>query len=250
MSRNLIHCSYHKCLTVYFIMVGSALYNRLYKFSGGYKHFNSNLDEFYRNVDHYKIASVNNHALDFTKLGDDFRISRFIRDPRDLVVSGYLYHKKGTEEWTGITAPTDQDWSIVNGAVPEGLPKDHSYASYLQSISKQEGLKAEIDFRRHHFRSMLQWPKSDDRVILFRYEDIMGNEPDVFEELFAHYGLSWPTKKLARYFGYRHSAQQKSNRTEHIRNPSSGQWKKHFTPEVERYFNERYSDLLTRYNYD
>jgi hypothetical protein len=249
MKKNLIHCSYHKCLTVYFIKVASAIYNRIYKFSNGYTHFNSRVDEFYKQLNDYSVASVNNHALDFSKLGNNFRISRFIRDPRDLVVSGYLYHKKGKEPWTEVKHPTESDWAVVNGATPPALPAGHSYAGYLQNVSKEEGLMAEIDFRKYHFRSMLEWPDSDKRIKLFRYEDIMGNEADVFEALFAHYGVSWPTQKMARFFGDRHSAKKKSGSMKHIRNPSSGQWKQHFTPKVEAYFMEQYEELLNKYGY-
>lgn len=249
MKRNLIHCSYHKCLTVYYMMVVSNLYNKIFRFNDGYNHFNSLVDELYERLDEYRIASVNNHALDFEKLGDDWRISRFIRDPRDLVVSGYLYHKKGTEDWCKIENPTDEEWQIVNGAVPENMLEGYSYASYLQSVSKEEGLLAEIDFRKYHFESMRKWPISDDRIILFRYKDIMGNETDVFEKIFLHYGLSWPERKIGKFLAHRLSADNKSDSSDHIRNPTSGQWKEHFTPKVEKRFNDQYGDLLEHYGY-
>jgi hypothetical protein len=250
MKPKLIHCSYHKCLTVYFSKVFSTLYNRIFRFSRGYRHFNSLVGDFYQDFDSYKVSSVNNHALDLKRLGGDFRITRFIRDPRDLVVSGYFYHKRGAEDWSNIADPKEKDWEVVNGFIPEGMGKGQSFSSYLQSINKEKGLMAEIDFRSNHFDSMLQWPTEDPRIKVFRYEDLLGNECDVFEDIFSFYGMSWPEKKLGLLLADRFSAKKMSGSTKHIRNPKSGQWEEHFTPKVEDYFNKKYADILKRYGYE
>ena len=71
----LVHCSYHKCLTVYYRKVLTTLYKRTLRFRRGYKHFNSFIDDFYQESNSYKVASVNNHALDFHRMGNEFRIS-------------------------------------------------------------------------------------------------------------------------------------------------------------------------------
>jgi len=89
MRSHLIHCSYHKCLTVYYGRIMKAVFNRCLSWSSGYRHFNSHLEDFYQAFSKHRIASVNNRALDLERLGQ-FRISRFVRDPRDLVVSGYF----------------------------------------------------------------------------------------------------------------------------------------------------------------
>ena len=186
MRTRLNHCSYHKCMTLYYRRVMGGLYNRILRFSRGYRHFRSHLDDFYRESDRYRIASVNNHALDLDRLGD-FRISRFIRDPRDLVVSGYFYHLRGAEPWCHIIGPKEEDWKDVNGNIPKGMGKNHSFSTFLKSLTQEEGFIAEIGFRKHHFESMLQWPIGDSRIKTFRYEDLIGNEVDVFEEIFPFY---------------------------------------------------------------
>jgi hypothetical protein len=250
MKTKLIHCSYHKCLTVYYSMVFSTLYNRILRFSNGYRHSQSILELFYQNVEKCKVASVNNQALDFEKLGDNFYISRFIRDPRDLVVSGYFYHKRGVERWSNFIDPDNHSWRYVNGHIPEQMPKGMSFASYLQSLNEEDGLIAEMEFRKNHFDSMTQWPVDDPRIKVFRYEDIIGNELDVFGEIFSLYGLSWPEKKLGLLLAHHLSAKKRMNKTKHIRNPTTGQWKAHFTPRVERYFEEKYGQILERYGYE
>ncbi|MCG8469630.1 MAG: hypothetical protein MJB57_15730, partial [Gemmatimonadetes bacterium] len=109
---HLIHCSYHKCLTVYYHRVMDYLYNRILRFSHGYHHFNSRIDQFYAESPRYRVVSLNNQSLDLDRLGD-CRVTRFIRDPRDLVVSGYLYHKRGAENWCNRDHVSGDDWEGV-----------------------------------------------------------------------------------------------------------------------------------------
>ncbi|HYW34289.1 MAG TPA: sulfotransferase domain-containing protein [Balneolaceae bacterium] len=250
MRRQLIHCSYHKCLTAYFGSVLFGVYNVVFlRTMGGYKHFNSRIDSFYKQLDKYRVVSVNNHSIEADKLGNNFRISRFMRDPRDLVVSGYFYHKRGGEAWCRVVDPTERDWNVVNGSVPPDMPEGHSFMSYLQSLGEEEGLKAEIDFRKKHFESMLQWPLSDPRIRLFYYEDILGNEARIFDELLRHYEVSAFEHRIGKWLAAYYSAEKQNGRSTHIRNPQPGQWRYHFTPEVEIYFNEKYGGLLEKYGY-
>jgi hypothetical protein len=221
----LIHCSYHKCLTVYYRRVMDAVFNRLQPWGRGYRHFNSHLEDFYENFRKYRIASVNNRSLDLTRLGE-FRITRFLRDPRDLVVSGYFYHKRGAEPWTRLQSPTPDDWYFANGFIPEGLRRSRkSFADYLQSLSLEEGLLAELEFRTLHFESMARWPDEHPHILTQRYEDILG-----------------------LWFVNRYSLDKRSRDT-HVRNPAAGQWREHFTPRVKRAFDSRYGELTARLGY-
>ena len=244
----IIHCSYHKCLTVYYAKVMEKLYNTLLPWSKGYRHFNSRVDEFYENLDNYKILSVNNHKLDFERLGE-FRLSRFVRDPRDMIVSGYFYHKRGAEDWCNIVGPKPDDWKVVNGNIPKEMGPEHSYSSYLQSLSQEEGLLAEIEFRKHHYESMLAWPTDDPRIVTFRYEDILGHEQNIYGQVFEFYELPWMERIIANYLVGKYAAKG-GKKKYHIRNPEPNQWKKCFTPRVSDYFHERYSGVLDKLGYD
>lgn len=248
-TRKLIHCSYHKCLTVYYDKIMRQLYNTSMFWTKGYRHFNSCIDEFYDNLDNYKILSVNNHMLDFDRLGD-FRVSRFVRDPRDMIVSGYFYHKRGAEDWCNVVNPVIEDWFVVNGNIPAAMSPRHSYSSYLNSISLEEGLLAEIEFRKNHYESMLKWPTADPRMIIFKYEDILGNEKDVYKKIFEFYELPFIDRTVGTFLSGKYSAKNSSKKKLHIRNPEPNQWKKHFTPKVSEYFHERYSGILSKLGYD
>ena len=257
---HLVHCSYHKCLTVYYKRVFHALFNLGLPWGRagrrGYRHYNSHLDDFHGDFRKRRVTSVNNHALDLERLGH-FRVSRFLRDPRDLVVSGYFYHRRGAEPWTLLESPTAEDWCLVNGRVPDGLRARNeassssggmSFASYLRSLSEEGGLLAELEFRRGHFDSMAQWPDRHSDILTFRYEEIVGDEARVFRELFAFYGLSPLERALGSFFVRRYSI-RKVRADPHVRDPAAGQWRRHFTPRVRRAFDERHAGLVERLGY-
>lgn len=73
------------------------LYNRLRPWSERFRHYASLQEDFYRNLHRHRVISANGFAVDLDRLDGDYRIVRFIRDPRDLVVSGYFYHRRGAE---------------------------------------------------------------------------------------------------------------------------------------------------------
>ncbi len=246
-----IHASYHKCLTMYFINVMNKSFNSRILFKRNYKfrHFESLKEKFYNKNNKYRIASTNGFAVDIDKLNEDFRITRFIRDPRDLIISGYFYHKRGAEPWFRMKNPSNKYWSPINGNFPIGMEGklDYSFADYLSELDVEEGLLAEMEFRKFHLESMRLW-KEDSRIKLFKYEDIVNNEVETFDAMADHFELSTSEKrkvtKYAQQFSLRN---QDGNR--HVRNPKPEQWKEHFTDKVNEVFNAEYNDLLEMYGY-
>ena len=244
----LIHCSFHKCLTVFYGRIMASVFNRCLFWGRGYRHFNSHLADFYRNFARHRVASVNNRALDIECLGP-VRISRFLRDPRDLIVSGYFYHRRGAEPWVTLPAPTAEDWYFANGQIPAALGSTGmSFAEYLQSVTEEEGLLAELEFRAPHLESMALWPEKHPHVRVFRYEDILGREAEALRDLFSFYEFSPLETWLGTFFTKRYSL--KRRRVDpHVRNPASGQWRQHFTPRVKQVFDEQYGELVESLGY-
>mgnify|MGYP003670445219 CR=1 FL=1 len=242
-----VHSGLHKCLTMYFRNVVRNVCHKSFNRGISFRHFFHRQDAFYRECNQYRITSLSGHKPDLARF-ENIRVTRFIRDPRDLLVSGYHYHKRGAEHWCDYVDPTTAEWEVVNGMVPELIPKGVSLRQYLNRVSVEEGLLAELEFRRFHFDSMRQW-QPDERVLSFRYEDILGHEADVFGDIFRFYEMPWMHTQLARVYAARLSASRGSKGSTHIRNPRAGQWRQHFTPVVEQRFNELYGDLLEQYGY-
>lgn len=258
MRHRIVHFSYHKCLTDYYRRIARAIFDpprtragrlwvRLLRLPSGYRHFNSILPEFYSAFRSYRASSVNNHVVDFSLLGP-YRATHFVRDPRDLVVSGYFYHRGGAEAWCHVRDPDEPAWRNVNGAIPDGLPRGMSFAEYLSSCSEEEGLLAELGFRRKHFEAMEAWDYSNPRCLELRYEDVIGHETAVFARIFDHYGLGDEETSRGLEAVERHAAARTSS--SHIRDPRPGQWRGTFTPRVTEYFYARHPHLLATLGYE
>lgn len=212
-----------------------------------YRHFESIEGLFYNLSEKYTLSSINNFTPRISELAEDFRITRFIRDPRDLVISGYFYHKKGAEPWFRFKNPSLKYWSDINANLPIEMPSNVSYSEYLDSISLEEGLKAEIDFRKFHFESMRNW-KDDKRIKLFRYEDIMDDQVGAFKGIADHLEFDGLQKRKIIYFAGKY-ALEKRGKDKHIRDSNFGQWKKYFSDELNEYFLGLNADILEKYNY-
>ena len=258
-----VHCSYHKCLTVYFSRVFTGLLNRTLPWRGRFQHYNSDIEAFGRSWTEARVASVNNRALDLNALeahggGRPLRVTRFLRDPRDLVVSGYFYHRRGAEAWTRMVDPKPSDWAFANGVIPRVLKENGgSFSQCLQKLDTEQGLLAELEFRRRHFESMAQWPQEDARVLQIQYEDVLKDPVHCFDRIFQWYGLSDVERRSGRWWAQRHALKPQAqrhgkamaNRDTHIRNPSPGQWREHFSGRLQSAFEAQHPGLLDRLGY-
>jgi len=126
----------------------------------------------------------------------------------------------------------------------------HSFSDYLSQIDEEQGLIAEMDFRRNHFEGMAAWDYENPDCLEIRYEEIMGNEAEVFDRIFNHYELDDRQRSVGLNAVDQHSARNRRGKDSHIRNPASGQWRKHFTQSVEDAFHQRYPNLLEHLGYD
>jgi len=249
------HCGYHKCLTMFSRKVYKRA-SRVYSMTHGltpncptsFRHFYHRIEAFYNSANRYGTASISGHKPNLDRF-EDIRVVRFVRDPRDLMVSSYYYHKRGAERWSNLMNPVDADWMVVNGKVPSDIPSGESLSSYLSSVSVVEGLRAEMEFRQYHFESMMEWPENDSRVLLFRYEDILGNEPEVFEQIFDFYNLPRLPGAAAKYFANKYRLGKAEVKKDHVRNAKSQQWRDIFGPELKQEFETRYGELLDRCGY-
>lgn len=214
----------------------------------GFRHFYHWLDRFYEGCTRYRVSSVSGHALDLDRF-EDVRVVRFIRDPRDLLVSGYHYHRRGVEPWSTIVDPRPEQWVQVNGVIPSTLPAGASMQSFLEEASLEDGMRAELEFRARHFASMRAWPEDDPRVRLYRYEDILGNEVEVFREIFDFFDLPAISRARGSLYARRHAAGRRAADRTHIRNAKAGQWREVLPESVAAMVRDQYGDVLERYGY-
>jgi len=236
-----IHVSYHKNLTVFFTstmkLVRTATLGRV-----RHKHFNSEAERFLREHGAYTIASLNNHPP-LASLDYSVPVTQFVRDPRDLVVSGYFYHLRGAEAWTRVVDPAPADFAVVNGVVPPGMPAGVSFSGYLQTLSLEDGLLAELAFRERHFDAMRAWARCDwPNLLTLSYEDVVAAPGRAMARVLAHHGFG-PGVRALGHAAANYRASRPGRRGGHVRDPAPKQWRHTFPPRVAAAFAEHHEDL-------
>lgn len=210
-----------------------------------------------------------------------------VRDPRDVLVSGYFSHRKthGTEGW----------------------PELVEHRARLRSVSKEEGLLAEMEFSASFFEEMRTWDYEQDNVLELKMEEVTADPLRHFLRIARFlevlddsptsdsissdsiYRLTQRLASLSNRWNHRGrrfmpghlpmfptpkvqldklSAEViadivekrtfekltgrkkgQENRNTHLRKGVPGDWANHFTPTHTRAFKDRYNDLLLKLGY-
>ncbi len=251
-----IHFGYHKCLTVYVNKILSALSDEYhFRFKQFRRHHQEKIEDYLDERVPGIYAPQNNPYLELDKIGP-YRASHFIRNPRDLVVSGYKYHLWTDEDWC---VRKDYRWKRITKheafrkyiePSEENFPSGVSYQEYLNSLDKFKGLILEIIRNYGSITHMGKWDYNNPNVIEIKYEDIIGNEGAVFERIFDHYGLNPEIRKrgveLAEAFSLKNMKKEEKT---HVRDGSLEQWRKGMETEHVRIFDELYPDVMDKLGY-
>jgi hypothetical protein len=198
----------------------------------------------------------------------------YVRDPRDIVVSGYFSHRNthSTDGWQNL------------------IP----YREKLQSVGKEEGLHLELDFEAGQFAEMRGWRDCPANVAIrhYRIEELTANPYQRMLEILTELGMVdeayyTPGKRLRflvskvvtrlrakglplpgvvdklpaeRVLGllYECDFRQQTkgrkpgqeDRKSHFRKGVHGDWLNHFSLEHLQSFKARYEDLLFQFGYE
>ena len=192
-------------------------------------------------IDYTKDILLDHHSqYDLTKLNDAPYVGiHVIRDPRDLLVSCAFYHQKSAERWLHV--PQDR----LGGK------------TYQQHVNDLPTMEARLLFELENsggenLRDMLAWDRTNQNFSELRYEDLIGpRSVDLFEQAIMHWPLSAGERAILMQF-YRYFSLTgpgvKGNK--HVRNPTSGQWRNHFTPAVEREFHTMFPNSINDLEYE
>ncbi|WP_170336021.1 sulfotransferase domain-containing protein [Ruegeria arenilitoris] len=170
-----------------------------------------------------------------------YRGVHIMRDPRDMIVSGYHYHKWTHETWA--RRPDD------NGI---------SYQQKLNQANKEEGLFLEINHFIFFYRDLLEnWDLDDPDILEVAYEDLMGEGRDqIYHNIFSHLGVIDRdldlAVKLMRLFeaGSRSGLKDgKVSEKSHLRSGRSGQWKAELNADHVAYIERELGSVLRKFGY-
>ena len=214
-----------------------------------------------------KLNILGNAKLEHVRGYENFRGLHLIRDPRDIVISGYYSHLK--------THPT-RKW-----------PELEKFRKKLLEVDMEKGLLMEMDFLANHFHDMQNWDYNNPNILELRFEqttvqadwlkifDFLGivdhsnsnisfqaimtynklnnrklvpfrfNEVKVPEKLLLGIPEDHSFKKLS---GGRKKGE--TNINSHYRKGLSGEWKTVFTEYHKDYFKQRFPGLLEKLQYE
>lgn len=232
----IIHCCYHKVGTVWFSRILREVAAEI-GFSYGVGSNYSKISRLEQQGNFDIFLDYGSHVnLEFLP---DYIGSHMIRDPRDLIISGYFYHR-----WTNET------WANLPLAEHRGM----SYKEYLNSLSQNQGIAVEIKRSSFWINHMANWNFKNPKIYEIKYEDLIEDEKSIFRKLFEHYGFKKDVVekccKIADKYSFKNFSGNNKKQNSHLRSGRSGEWKLYFTEEHKRLFKEMYPGALTKLGYE
>lgn len=197
-----------------------------------------------------------------------FRAVRSLRDPRDIWVSGYLYHRHCEEPWS-ISTDFDDRGPIVFPRVPivfqhrrERWKRDYlcglggrSYQANLLERDRAAGLRFELDhYTGETLEAMRGWAHAaDPRIRDVRMEEIAADFEGTMAGVFRH--LGFPETVLSELLalaaredvGRMDAATLEANR--HIHGRELSKWRGFLSTAEVRLIESRFGDVIERHGY-
>jgi hypothetical protein len=213
-------------------------------------------------ITHFATSLVGPRVLE-----QEFRGVHVVRDPRNLAVSGYAYHRRCREKWCintnfDLTPPIDyprvpysterrpDEWKHRYLVELDG----RSYQEHLRRLGPEEGLLFEM---RHYAywttEQMLGWNYDDPRILEVKLEDIATNFDAVWSEIFEHLGFNEKQCDTALAIAAHHDLSrmgpEERAAVEHASFPESADWRDHFGPVHRSEYDAHYGRAHARLGY-
>ena len=164
-----------------------------------------------------------------------------MRDPRDMIVSGYHYHKWAHEAWLHRRDENGE-----------------SYQQKLRQLDKKDGIFMEIDHFIHMYRALLdRWRLEDENMLEIKYEELMSPQRDtMYREAFKHLGfentelgLAVDLMRLFEAANRRGKMVGPVTERSHLRSGQSRQWEAELEPAHLAYIEQELGAVLRKFSY-
>ena len=178
--------------------------------------------------------------VDFEQIKRPYRCIHIIRDPRDVVVSGYFYHLR-----------CEEDWCIT----PRADFNNRSYQDILKSLDQDKGIKFEMKhIAKMTIEQMLCWNYKNKYVLELKFEYLMLKYKRSFKKIFKHVGFPRHMIPYCLEIADRHNInkfpESKIKKIKHIHSKGLNKWKQYFTEKHKRDFKESLGDSLIELDYE
>lgn len=245
-----VHCGYHKVGTVWFSRIFDAFGKQFdLQVERGEKILRNRVSDPSPGTQIF----IDPHSRVIRDTLPPFRGSHMVRDPRDMVISGYFYHLWTTEKWAHLPGRMDEkDWCR-----PEW--KGWTYHDILNSLDQEEGLATEIERASAGvFHRMNAWDYQDERFWEMKYREVIADEDAAFAAMFRHYGFNdeavAAAVEIAREFSFKNVTKravgEKSGKKSHLRSGRPGEWQEYFSPALRSLFEARNPGMLVKLGYE
>ncbi|MBZ6380020.1 hypothetical protein B5C34_14420 [Pacificimonas flava] len=187
-----------------------------------------------------------------------------VRDPRDVLVSGYQYHLRTKEPWCSSTdftgsSPTAIPYIIRHRSDDflEAYRADlagQSYQARLNELDRRGGLIFEMDhFARWTFEAMEAWDYERDDVLEVTFEELMSNFDDTFARIFTFMGfegrLFEEAMETARTQDLSRKSEAEIEKMGHVTSKTTSRWRDILDEGLLDEFRSRFGDLPERLGY-
>jgi hypothetical protein len=208
------------------------------------------------------------HSLLRCPIDWPYQAIRLIRDPRDIWVSGYLYHRHSDEEWCVNTDcdPTPPiDWPRVDHAFAHRSEAwkrawlerlgGRSYQQHLLDLPMDEGLAWELDgYTAGTLEAMRAWPEYGVTALDVRLEDVVADYDGTMARVFAHFGFDAEQCEVA----LEEARSEDVNRMDdgaialrpQIHSRTISKWREILTASQVQEFETRYGDVVRDLGYE
>jgi hypothetical protein len=252
--------TYHKVATV---LIRKVMMEVTEKIGWRYSSTKGMADTFPKKTDMFHIIHGTG-TKDFYKSGN--KGIRIIRDPRDVIVSGFLYHQRCTEKWCINSNFSDPRHPFPQVPWPldtaDLLTKERyvaslgglSYQEKIRSLCKEEGLIFEMEgFAKITIDEMISW-KENEAVLTIKMEDLIADFDRQFEKIFRWFGIGEVDIAACLEIAVAHDMNRMEEReiasNPHISTGKLKKWEEYFTPNVWQAYKERFADAHTKLGYE
>lgn len=261
LSKQIVVVCYHK---TGFVLLTTIFSSIAFVFGYSFKVIIGKIEKIPTDID---IVFIVNPAIDQDIFNSDILGIQLIRDPRDIIVSGYLYHKRTSEEWC-INSQFEYSDQIMYPLVPKSQEyrstswktkylnelNGVSYQKSLNSMEVKEGLGFEMShYGKWTIESMEKFNSFSNNFLIVKFEDLMSNYDKTIAEIFSHLKLKNSVRKNAIKISHKHDLNRKTKNEienmKHVSSPKTTKWKEYFSPELEEEFRLNFPNVLNSLGY-